>query len=138
MTNELDNKPPQIIIYETDDKVARVSVRLHDETVWLTNLQLAHLFQVSKSTVSEHIKNIFDSGELMPDSVVRNFRTTAAAGKTYDMSFYNLDMIISLGYGRDVRDTRDMRDTRAPVESVRVSPVPSIVPLVPRPERLRS
>ena len=98
MTNEPDHKPPQIIIYETDDKVARVSVRLEDETVWLANLQLAQLFQVSKATVSEHIKNIFDSGELSPDAVVRNFRTTAAAGKTYDMSFYNLDMIISLGY----------------------------------------
>ncbi len=93
-----DHKPPQIIIYETDDKVARVSVRLEDETVWLNNLQLSQLFQVSKATVSEHIKNIFDSGELMPDSVVRDFRTTATDGKTYDMSFYNLDMIISLGY----------------------------------------
>ena len=99
MTNESDDKPPQVIIYETDDKVARVSVRLDGETVWLTNLQLSQLFKVSKATVSEHIKNIFDSGKLMPDSVVRNFRTTAADGKTYDMSFYNLDMIISLGYG---------------------------------------
>lgn len=90
-----DHKPPQIIVYETDDKVARVSVRLEDETVLLTTLQLSQLFKVSKATVSEHIKNIFDSGELMPDAVVRNFRTTAADGKTYDMSFYNLDMIIS-------------------------------------------
>lgn len=98
MTNESDDKPPQVIIYETEDKVARVSVRLEDETVWLTNLQLSQLFKVAKATVSEHIKNIFDSGELSPDSVVRNFRTTAADGKTYDMSFYNLDMIISLGY----------------------------------------
>ncbi len=97
MTDKPDNRPPQIIIYETDDKIARVSVRLEDETVWLTNLQLAQLFQVSKSTVSEHIKNIFDGGELSPDAVVRNFRTTAADGKTYDMVYYNLDMIISLG-----------------------------------------
>ncbi len=98
MTNESDNKPPQIVIYETDDRSARVSVRLDGETVWLTNQQLAQLFHVSKSTVSEHIKNIFDSGELSPDAVVRNFRTTAVDGKNYDMSFYNLDMIISLGY----------------------------------------
>ena len=91
-------KPPQIIIYETDDKVASVSVRLDGETVWLTNLQLSQLFKVSKAAVSEHIKNIFDSGELSPEATVRNFRTTAADGKTYDMSFYNLDMIISLGY----------------------------------------
>ncbi len=96
MTNESDGDQPQIIIYETDDKVARVSVRLDGETVWLTNLQLSQLFKVSKATVSEHIKNIFGSGELMPDSVVRNFRTPAADGKTYNMSYYNLDMIISL------------------------------------------
>ncbi len=81
MNDEPENKPPQIIIYETDDKVARVSVRLEDESVWLTNAQLAQLFQVSKSTVSEHIKNIFDSGELLPDAVVRNFRTTATDGR---------------------------------------------------------
>ena len=77
MPDEPENKPPQIIIYETDDKIARISVRLEDESVWLTNAQLAQLFQVSKSTVSEHIKKIFDGGELLSDSVVRNFRTTA-------------------------------------------------------------
>ena len=93
-----DEKPPQVIIYETAAGIAKVSVRLEDETVWLTNLQLAQLFQVSKATVSEHVKNIFDSGELAPEAVVRNFRTTAADGKTYDMAHYNLDMIISLGY----------------------------------------
>jgi hypothetical protein len=81
MSDDPENKPPQIIIYETDDKVARVSVRLEDESAWLTNAQLAQLFQVSKSTVSEHIKNIFDSGELLSDSVVRNFRTTATDEK---------------------------------------------------------
>jgi len=84
MSNNPDDKPPQIIIYEADDNIANVSVRIEGETVWLTNLQLAQLFQVSKSTVSEHIKNIFDSGELSFDAVVRNFRTTAADGKTYD------------------------------------------------------
>lgn len=98
MSIEPESNAPQILIYETDDKVAKVSVRLVDESLWLTNLQLAQLFQVSKSTISEHIKNIFDGGELLPDSVVRNFRTAAADGKAYDMSFYNLDMIISLGY----------------------------------------
>jgi len=85
MSIESESNPPQILIYETDDKIAKVSVRLVDESLWLTNLQLAHLFQVSKSTVSEHIKSILDGGELSPDSVVRNFRTTAADGKSYDM-----------------------------------------------------
>jgi len=98
MTNETGNPPPQVIIYETEDKVIRVNVRLEDESAWLTNLQLAELFEVSKSTVSEHIKNIFASEELSSDAVVRKFRTTAADGKSYDMSFYNVDMIISLGY----------------------------------------
>jgi hypothetical protein len=98
MSIDPESNPPQILIYETDDKIAKVSVRLVDESLWLTNLQLAQLFQVSKATVSEHIKNIIDGGELSPDSVVRNFRTTAADGKSYDMSCYNLDMIISLGY----------------------------------------
>ena len=98
MINESGNQQPQVIIYETGDSVIKVSVRLQDETAWLTNLQLAELFEVSKSTVSEHIKNIFASEELSPDAVVRKFRTTAADGKSYDMSFYNLDMIISLGY----------------------------------------
>jgi len=92
------NTPPKVIIYEADGAVAKISVRLEGETVWLTNLQLAQLFQCTKSTVSEHIKNIFDSGELSADSVVRKFRTTATDGKSYTMSYYNLDMIISLGY----------------------------------------
>ncbi len=98
MSDEPENRIPKIIIYETDDKVAKVSVRLEDETVWLNNLQLSQLFHVSKATVSEHISNIFDSEELSADSVVRKFRTTASDGKNYDMSYYNLDMIISLGY----------------------------------------
>jgi len=98
MTNETDGNQPKIIIYETDDQVAKVSVRLEGETVWLTNLQLAQLFHCTKSTVSEHIKNIFDGGELSPEATARKFRTVAANGKTYGMSFYNLDMIISLGY----------------------------------------
>ena len=90
MTNKTGNPAPQVIIYETEDKVIRVNVRLEDESAWLTNLQLAELFEVSKSTVSEHIKNIFASEELSSDAVVRKFRTTAADGKSYDMSFYNL------------------------------------------------
>ena len=93
--SESDNQTPQVIIYETDDSVIRVSVRMEDETVWLNNLQLAELFHVTKSTISEHIKNILTSEELSSDAVVRKFRTTASDGKTYDMAFYNLDMTIA-------------------------------------------
>ena len=71
---------------------------MEDETVWLTQAQLCELYQTSKSNVSEHIKHIFEEGELEEDSVVRKFRTTGADGKKYNVIHYNLDMIISLGY----------------------------------------
>lgn len=88
----------EIIIYEADDGNTQIDVRFVDETVWLTQQQLCTLYQTSKANVSEHIKHIFEEGELEPDSTVRNFRTVATNGKTYDMAYYNLDMIISLGY----------------------------------------
>jgi hypothetical protein len=87
-----------ILIYQTEDGVTKIETRLLDETVWLTQAQLGDLFQKSKSTISEHLKNIFQEGELNENSVVRNFRTTASDGKTYDTFFYNLDVIISVGY----------------------------------------
>jgi hypothetical protein len=87
-----------IIIYQTEDGQTKIETRLEDETVWLTQAQLCDLFQKSKATVSEHIKNIFEEGELDERSVVRKFRTTAADGKGYDTNFYNLDVAISVGY----------------------------------------
>jgi hypothetical protein len=96
--NEIRKNNPDFVIYETDDKVAKVSVRLEDETVWLTQAHLVELFQSSKANISEHIKHIFEDGELSYDSTVRKFRTVATNGKTYEMEHYNLDMIISLGY----------------------------------------
>ena len=87
-----------IIIYQTEDGNTKIETRLEDETVWLTQAQLCELFQKSKATISEHIKNIFDENELHANSVVRNFRTTAADGKNYNTTFYNLDVIISVGY----------------------------------------
>ena len=87
-----------IIIYQTDDGETQIDVKLEDETVWLTQAQLCELYQTSKANVSEHIKNIFSEGELDEDSVVRKFRTTASDGKSYMTAYYNLDMIISLGY----------------------------------------
>lgn len=87
-----------IIIYQTDDGLTKIDVKLDDETVWLNQQQLVLLYQTSKSNISEHIKHIFAEGELNENSVVRKFRTTADDGKKYDVTFYNLDMIISLGY----------------------------------------
>ncbi|MCM1253408.1 MAG: virulence RhuM family protein [Clostridium sp.] len=88
----------QILIYQTEDGETSIDVKMQDETVWLTQQQLADLYCSSKSNVSEHIKHIFEEGELEETAVVRKFRTTASDGKKYNMTYYNLDMIISLGY----------------------------------------
>ncbi len=87
-----------VIVYVDDNGKPQVDVRFQDETVWLTQAQLVELYQSSKANVSEHIKNIFDEGELDKNSVVRNFRTTASDGKNYEVNYYNLDMIIAIGY----------------------------------------
>ena len=92
------NTQSEIIIYRTEDGNTKVDVKFQDETVWLTQAQLCELYQTSKSNISEHIKHIFEEGELEEDSVVRKFRTTGADGKNYNITHYNLDMIISLGY----------------------------------------
>ena len=88
----------EILIYQTDDGQTNIEVKIEDDTVWLTQQQITELYQCSKSNISEHIKHIFEEGELDKDSVVRKFRTTADDGKTYNVTYYNLDMIISLGY----------------------------------------
>jgi len=88
----------QIIIYQTESGETKLDVTFNDETVWLSQMQMAELFGKSKKTISEHISNLFKEGELEENSVVRNFRTTAQDGKNYDTNFYNLDIIISVGY----------------------------------------
>jgi len=96
-----DNKKEdrsEIIIYQTEDGSTKIDVKFEEETVWLTQAQLCELYQTSKSNISEHIKHIFEEGELEEVSVVRKFRTTGADGKNYNITHYNLDMIISLGY----------------------------------------
>lgn len=86
------------LIYQTENGVTKIDVRIQDDTVWLTQQQMAELYQSSKSNVSEHIKHIFEDGELVEEAVVRKIRTTASDGKNYSVTYYNLDMIISLGY----------------------------------------
>lgn len=88
----------KVIIYTANDGKTKIDVKLEEETLWLTQAQMCELYQTSKSNVSEHIKHIFEEGELNKESVVRNFRTTAADGKEYLVSHYNLDMVIALGY----------------------------------------
>jgi hypothetical protein len=86
-----------LAIYQNEDGTIKISVKLEDETIWLTQSQIVELFQSSKSNISEHIAQIIAEGEL-DDSVIRNFRTTASDGKNYNIKHYNLDMIISVGY----------------------------------------
>ena len=77
--------PGEIIIYQKDDGLTNINVKMQDETVWLTQQQLVELYQTSKANVSEHIKHIFEEGELEEKSVVRKFRTTASDGKSYKL-----------------------------------------------------
>ena len=97
-TNKPFQNQGEIVIYQTDDGKAKIDVRFENETVWLTQAQLVELYQSSKANISEHIKHIFAEDELEESAVIRKFRTTAADGKNYNVSYYNLDMIISLGY----------------------------------------
>jgi hypothetical protein len=88
----------QFIIFRTEEQNVSVDVRLEDETIWLTQDQIALLFGVERPGISQHIKNIYTEGELVENSVSKKFLRTAADGKNYDTKHYNLDMIISLGY----------------------------------------
>ena len=98
---KVENTQGEVIIYQTDEGDTKIDVRFVDETVWLTQAQLVELFQSSKANISEHIKNIYDEGELDEESTVRKFRTVQIEGDrsvTRNIVHYNLDMIISLGY----------------------------------------
>ncbi len=86
----------EILICQNPGGEIRLDVRLEEETVWLTQAHLCELFQKSKATISEHIKHVFEEGELVEDSVVRNFRTTAKDGKNYDVRWGNRFIIVSL------------------------------------------
>jgi death-on-curing family protein len=88
----------EIEIYQSADNQTQIEVKLEGDSVWLTQQQMAKLFEKNKKTISEHILNIFKEGELVKNSVVRKFQTTASDGKTYEVAHYNLDVIISVGY----------------------------------------
>lgn len=94
----MEEQNNKILIYTGADGLTKIDVKLEEETLWLTQAQMCELYQTSKANVSEHIKHIFEEGELQEDSVVRKFRTTASDGKSYLTNYYNLDMIIALGY----------------------------------------
>ena len=88
----------QFLLYQTPDGDSQIEVKLQHDTVWLSLDQMAELFQRNKSTISRHVKNVLEDGELEAKSVVEFFATTASDSKTYSVAYYNLDMIISVGY----------------------------------------
>ena len=88
----------EIVIYQPDEKSSRLEVRLENETVWLTQTQMSELFQTSKNNITLHIGNIFKEKELTENSVCKDSLLTAADGKRYKTKYYNLDVIISVGY----------------------------------------
>lgn len=87
-----------LILYQTEDGKTRIEVRLQDETVWLSQKLMAELFQTTVPNINMHINNIFEEGELEAESVIKDFLITAADGKKYQTKFFNLDVIISVGY----------------------------------------
>ncbi len=91
-------KENEIVLFETEDAKVRLIVPIQEDTVWLTQAQMTELFDTSKQNVSLHINNCFKEGELDKDSVVKDFLTTASDGKNYKTKYYNLDVIISVGY----------------------------------------
>ncbi len=88
----------EIVIYQTRDKKVQLEVKLEQDTVWLTQKQIAELFKVERTVITKHLGNIFKSKELDQDSVCAKIAHTASDGKVYQTTFYNLDMIISVGY----------------------------------------
>ena len=88
----------KILLYQTEDGQTKIDVHLEEETVWLSQAQMVELFQTTKQNISLHIRNIFKEGELDENSVVKDYLTTASDGKQYSMNYYNLDIVISVGY----------------------------------------
>ncbi|MFA6047242.1 MAG: virulence RhuM family protein [Parcubacteria group bacterium] len=112
-----ENKKPQIAIYQALGDEQKIHVRIEGENVWLTQKLIAELFDVSVPTVNEHLKNIFGDGELDENSVIRNFRITAADGKSYNAKHYDLDVILAVGYC--VRSDRGMQFRKWATERLR-------------------
>jgi hypothetical protein len=94
----LKDKTTNFLFYNTPDGKIKIDVFLHKENVWLTQKKMAELFDVDRSVITKHLKNIFDDGELNKDSVCAKIAHTALDEKTYNTQFYNLDAIISVGY----------------------------------------
>ena len=107
--NNIDSNTGEIVMYQPDETI-RLEVRVENETVWLTQQQMADLFLTTKQNVSLHLNNIFNEDEFTKNSVVKESLTTAKDGKRYKTNFYNLDVIISVGYRvKSKRGTKSLR-----------------------------
>ena len=98
MTKKRQETNSEFLLYQTEDGNSKIEVRLENDTVWLSQAQMVDLFQTTKQNISLHILNVFEEGELNEHSVVKEYLTTAADGKDYRTKYYNLDVIISVGY----------------------------------------
>lgn len=102
-----DFKTGEILFYKTEDGKVNLEVHLEDDSVWLNQAQMSELFQTTKQNISLHIRNIFNEGELKEISVIKDYLTTAEDGKKYKIKYYNLDVIISVGYRvKSIRGTQ--------------------------------
>ena len=123
-----DQQPPtgEFLLYQTEDGRSRIECRLRDETLWLSLNQISELFDRDKSVISKHLKNIFEEGELVRDSVVAQNATTAADGKTYQVDYYRLEAVLAVGYRvRSSRGTQFRQwatDHRPPIPDPRSPP----------------
>ncbi len=107
MDNGLVASNNDVIIYTTDDGRVEIEVRLEDENVWFTQHAMAELFDTTRNNITMHIENIFEEGELQENSVSKESLLTAKDGKNYKTKFYNLDLIISVGYRvKSIRGTQ--------------------------------
>ena len=112
MNKKIENIHGEVVIYTADDGNTKIDVNFIDETVWLSQQQMAELFKTSRTNIVEHIGNIYDEGELDKNSTCRNFRQVRKEGNrnvSRDIPFYNLDMIISLGYRIKSKIATDFR-----------------------------
>jgi hypothetical protein len=107
MSANLSPELGEILIYQTQDGLTEIQLKTYENSVWLSQADIAELFQKARHTVTEHIQHIFHEGELLPEAVCRNFRHTAQDGKSYNLQYYNLDIILAVGYRvRSARGTQ--------------------------------
>jgi len=128
MTKKITTKEQltEFLLYTDPNGEVKVEAFLQDENIWLSQKRMAELFGKGRSTITEHLKNIFDSGELNENSVSRDFRHTAEDGKKYEVKFYNLDAILSVGYRVDSRQVIQLDNekiTRKNIEEIIVDVV---------------